>query len=50
MGSEMCIRDRLGHFYFGSQVIVVLPQNVTVIANREGKQRVFPGDPVGVVL
>ncbi len=50
VGSNLSKMDELGYFYFGSQVIVVLPQNVTVIANREGKQRVFPGDPIGVVL
>ena len=38
----------LGHFYFGSQVILVLPDNVDVVVNEEGKERVFPGDPVGV--
>ena len=42
--------DELGHFYFGSQVIVVLPKGVSIIVNREGKQRVFPGDPVGVAV
>tara|TARA_B100000674_G_C37891714_1_gene939319 strand:+ start:867 stop:1631 length:765 start_codon:yes stop_codon:yes gene_type:complete len=50
VGTDLMKMDELGHFYFGSQVIVVIPTGVAVIANREGKQRVFPGDPMGVVL
>ena len=50
VGADIMKMDELGHFYFGSQVILVLPAGVDVIANREGKQRVFPGDPIGVVL
>ena len=50
IGSSVLKMDELGYFYFGSQVIIVLPQNMTVIANREAEERVFPGDPIGVVL
>ncbi len=38
--------DKLGYFYFGSQVIVVLPAHLEIIVNLEGKERVFPGDPL----
>jgi len=48
VGDDVYKMYELGHFYFGSQVIVVLPDNVDIVVNEEGKERVFPGDPVGV--
>jgi phosphatidylserine decarboxylase len=48
VGDDVHKMFELGHFYFGSQVIVVLPDNMDVVVNEEGKERVFPGDPVGV--
>ena len=38
--------DKLGYFYFGSQVILVLPKRLEFAVNLSGKERVFPGDPL----
>ena len=48
VGEEVFKMDELGYFYFGSQVVIILPEGVDIIANREGKERVFPGDPIGI--
>ena len=48
VGTEVSKLDELGYFYFGSQVIIILPDSIDVIADREGKERVFPGDPIGL--
>ena len=48
VGAVVSKMDEMGYFYFGSQVIIVLPESVDIIANREGKERVFPGDPLGL--
>tara|TARA_Y100000593_G_scaffold84219_1_gene159364 strand:- start:472 stop:1254 length:783 start_codon:yes stop_codon:yes gene_type:complete len=47
-GQEVLKLSELGHFYFGSQVIIVLPDYVDIVVNEEGKERVFPGDPIGM--
>lgn len=41
--------DKLGYFYFGSQVIVAFPKGYHSILNQEGKERVFPGDPMCLI-
>jgi len=38
--------DELGHFYFGSQVILVMPKSVEIVVNRDGSERVFIGDVI----
>lgn len=39
----------LGFFYFGSQVIVAFPSCLELIVSLDSKQRVFPGDPIGLL-
>lgn len=46
VGARVQKVDELGHFHFGSQVILVLPAGALPLSVRGG-QRVFPGDPVG---
>lgn len=45
VGARVRKVDELGHFQFGSQVILVLPAAALPLSVRGG-QRVFPGDPV----
>jgi len=44
VGDELKKMDELGHFDFGSQVILVLPQGLDLVVDRTTKA--FPGDPV----
>ncbi len=46
VGDSVSKLDELGYFYFGSQVIIVLPPSVEVTVDREQEPRVFPGDPI----
>lgn len=46
VGMPVLKLDKLGYFYFGSQVIISLPSTLKPIVNLEGKERVFPGDPM----
>lgn len=41
--------DKLGHFYFGSQVIVAIDCESEFILDRDEEPRVFPGDPIGLL-
>ena len=47
-GDHVDKMTQLGFFYFGSQVIVAFPLCVEIIVNDNAKQRVFPGDPIGI--
>ena len=38
--------DKLGHFYFRSQVIVAFPLGLDPVVSLSGEHRLFPGDPL----
>jgi len=48
VGSDVRKMDELGFFYFGSQVILVVPGNVRLLLY--GGERVFPGDPLASLV
>lgn len=41
VGQEVKKLDKLGHFYFGSQVLVCLPRQLNVLLDRSSQPRVF---------
>ena len=48
VGQEISKLDKLGHFYFGSQVLLSLPSGLDVLLNRGTESRVFLGDPLAI--
>jgi len=46
IGQPLRKLDKLGHFYFGSQVILALPRGLTLLIDRTKTPRVFVGDPL----
>lgn len=47
VGQRVTRMHELGHFDSGSQVILVLPRGVEVVV--QGGDKVFPGDPIGMI-
>ena len=48
VGQEISKLDKLGHFYFGSQVLLSLPSGLDVLLDRGTGSRVFLGDPLAI--
>ena len=46
IGQSVSKVEELGHFYFGSQVILVMPETVDILVDMGGKKRVFIGDMI----
>ena len=46
VGHQVNKLDKLGHFYFGSQVLLSLPRGLDVLLDRNTQPRVFLGDPL----
>jgi phosphatidylserine decarboxylase len=49
VGQEISKLDKLGYFYFGSQVIVFLPKGLEITVSRDREPRLFLGDPLAVL-
>ena len=50
VGQEISKLDKLGHFYFGSQVIVFLPKSLEIVKDRSEEPRLFLGDALAQVV
>ena len=46
VGQWLSKLDKLGHFYFGSQVLLSLPSDLDFLLDRDAQSRVFLGDPL----
>jgi phosphatidylserine decarboxylase len=46
VGQEIKKLDKLGHFYFGSQVLLSLPSGLEIFLDRKAQPRLFIGDPL----